>query len=425
MAAGPASAAPRAAGIRGHGRHVLLLSVDGLHQSDPLVRAHPPASALAAWSAAAPTTPVPARRSRRTPSPAWSGQLTGGNPATTGVYYDDTFNRALLPAGHDRLRRPRHRAPRSAYTEDLDTDNDAAWTPARACAGLPGSILAMTGNPQTLIDPAQLPVDPRPASGLPAPVPAGEHRVRGRPRGTGCGPPGRTSTRPTRSSTARPARASQDLFTPEINSDAPTPAGDDWTHATTPLTQQYDGYKVQAVVNEIDGYDHSGTPQVGVPAIFGMNFQTVSTAQKLPTSDGLTGGYLPGGTVPGPLLQPGAGLRRRAGRRDAARARAATTAGDSTLILSAKHGQSPTDPAALTPHRRRADHRRLDAGWAAAHPGAAPLVAFAIDDDGCCSGCPTAPRRRSSSSQDYLTSHARPAATRPAADRATTSRRPA
>jgi len=41
---------------------------------------------------------------------------------------------------------------------------------------------------------------------------------------------------------------------------------------------------------------------VGVPAIFGMNFQTVSTAQKLPTSDGLTGGYLPGGTVPGPLL---------------------------------------------------------------------------------------------------------------------------
>ena len=33
-----------------------------------------------------------------------------------------------------------------------------------------------------------------------------------------------------------------------------------------------------------------------------MNFQTVSTAQKLPTSDGLTGGYQPGGTVPGPLL---------------------------------------------------------------------------------------------------------------------------
>jgi hypothetical protein len=46
----------------------------------------------------------------------------------------------------------------------------------------------------------------------------------------------------------------------------------------------------------------SGPPGTGVPAIFGMNFQAVSTAEKLPSSDGLTGGYLPGGRVPGPLL---------------------------------------------------------------------------------------------------------------------------
>ena len=66
---------------------------------------------------------------------------------------------------------------------------------------------------------------------------------------------------------------------------------------------QYDSYKVQAVLNEIDGYDHSRNAKVGVPAIFGMNFQTVSTAEKLHTSDGLTGGYLPGYRHPGPLLQ--------------------------------------------------------------------------------------------------------------------------
>ena len=53
---------------------------------------------------------------------------------------------------------------------------------------------------------------------------------------------------------------------------------------------QYDGYKVQAILNEIDGFDHSGTHRVGTPAIFGMNFQTISTAQKLPTSDGLRAG---------------------------------------------------------------------------------------------------------------------------------------
>jgi hypothetical protein len=94
----------------------------------------------------------------------------------------------------------------------------------------------------------------------------------------------------------------QDYFTPEINSQAiGYPAGDDWT-SDNAATMQYDSYKVQAILNEIDGYNHSRTSHVGVPAIFGMNFQTVSTAQKLPTSDGLAGGYLPGGKLPGPLL---------------------------------------------------------------------------------------------------------------------------
>ena len=62
---------------------------------------------------------------------------------------------------------------------------------------------------------------------------------------------------------------------------------------------QYDSFKVQAVINEINGRDHSGTDRVGTRAIFGMNFQTVSTAEKLPTSDGLTGGYLADGETPG------------------------------------------------------------------------------------------------------------------------------
>ena len=66
--------------------------------------------------------------------------------------------------------------------------------------------------------------------------------------------------------------------------------------------RSYDSYKVQAVLDEIAGYDHSGTTRVGVPAIFGMNFQTVSTAEKLPVSDGLAGGYLADGETPGPLL---------------------------------------------------------------------------------------------------------------------------
>jgi hypothetical protein len=95
----------------------------------------------------------------------------------------------------------------------------------------------------------------------------------------------------------------QDLFTPEINSSAdPTdPSGADWTKNNV-KTQQYDHYKVQAVLNEIDGYDHSRTTRVGVPAVFGLNFQAVSTAEKLPTSDGQSGGYLADGVTPGPVL---------------------------------------------------------------------------------------------------------------------------
>ena len=54
----------------------------------------------------------------------------------------------------------------------------------------------------------------------------------------------------------------------------------DWAHDDA-ATKQYDGYKVQAVINELDGYDHSGQNKVGVPAIFGMNFQTVSVAEKV------------------------------------------------------------------------------------------------------------------------------------------------
>jgi hypothetical protein len=43
----------------------------------------------------------------------------------------------------------------------------------------------------------------------------------------------------------------------------------------------YDGITVQAILNEINGFDHSGKDRIGTPTIFGMNFQSVSVAQKL------------------------------------------------------------------------------------------------------------------------------------------------
>jgi len=55
---------------------------------------------------------------------------------------------------------------------------------------------------------------------------------------------------------------------------------------------------------------------------------------------------------------------------------------DTVIIVSAKHGQSPQDPNALTRIDDGPILDGLDTAWEAAHPGAGPLVAFAIDDDG-------------------------------------------
>lgn len=381
-------------------RHVLVLSVDGMHQAD-----------LARYVGAHPGSPLAAlvrqgteytRAQTTFPSDSFPGmvaQFTGGTPASTGVFYDDTWNPTLLPAGTVDCATATPGAEVS-FTEAADRSQDPITldagqgltapaltalphnTLAQTLAAAPAitqAVLAMTPTPQALLDPAALPVDP--ATCLPV-YPhsylrvntvfevARAHRLRtawsdkhaayeilSGPSGTGV----------------------QDLFTPEINSVADRD-GLDWTNDNL-LTREYDGTKVAAVLNEIAGKDHSGTRSVGTPAVFGMNFQAVSTAEKLPTSDGLAGGYLPSG-APGPLLSGALSfVDQQIGRIQAA-LNASGQAGSTTIVLSAKHGQSPVDRTSL---RRVDDGAVLDglnAAWAANHPAAAPLVSFSVDDDG-------------------------------------------
>ena len=379
--AGPALAsAPAHHGRTAAAKHVLLLSVDGLHQKDLVWYAKKnPRSALAqlvrqGTSYSHAQTPVPSDS-----FPGMVGQVTGGDPGVTGIYYDDTYNHALLPAGTTSCAGV---APGTevALTEAADK-NPLALDAGQGLVGLPASILSMTGKPVTLLDPAQLPVDPATCKPVyphqylkvntifEVAKKAGfvtawsdkhpAYEILNGPSGTGV----------------------DDLFTPEINSATSAPyVGGDWT-TDNAATQQYDGYKVQAVLNEINGQDHSGTTKQKVPGIFGMNFQSVSTAQKLPTSDGLQGGYLDGGTVPGPLLQRALDFVDSSVARMRYAIQKDGLADSTTIVLSAKHGQSPTNVNTLVRVPDAPIIDGLNAAWKAAHPAAADLVAFSTDDD--------------------------------------------
>src|SRR5260221_13813562 len=147
-----------------------------------------------------------------------------------------------------------------------------------------------------------------------------------------------------------------DLYTPEVTN----VNGLDNTHSVV-CTAGNDLKKVHAIVNEIHGLTHDGKPGPGVPVIFGMNFQAVSVGQKLvkdnfdnscvsdtdPTINQQSGGYTDGSGTPSAVLAYG--LQQT----DAALASMITALKnqglyDSTLfIVSAKHGQSPINPAKI------------------------------------------------------------------------------
>ncbi len=362
-------------------QHVLLLSVNGMHQADLewYVSTHP-GSTLAQLAGGGveytgAQTPIPSDS-----FPGMVAQATGGDPRVTGIYYDDTYNYDLLPAGTTTCTPGEPTGAAVNLDESID-DNFTALDAGEGLSGLPGSILEMTESPQTLINPALLPVDPITCK----PVYPNEYLKVNTIFEVAVAHGLRTAwadKHPSYSILDGPSgKGVEDLFTPEIASEPPGyPAGDEWT-SDNAATEQYDSYKVQAVLNEIDGYNHSRTKNVGVPGIFGMNFQTVSTAEKLPESDGLTGGYLPGGATPGPLLQRALEYINTQVGAMVSEIDSQGLAASTAIILSAKHGQSPTDPEALTRIPDGPIVEGIDAAWEAAHPSAGNLVVADTDDD--------------------------------------------
>ena len=369
--------------VRGSGpsiQHVLLISVDGLHQQDlAWYVKNFPRSALATldhhgleYSNA--LTPFPSDS-----YPGIVGQMTGGDPGVTGIYYDDTWNHNVFPAGTTNCTGP---VPggEAAYMEAADIDQ-TRLDAGQGLNGLPGSILRMTGNPLQVINPANLPVDPTTCKPIFPNQYIQVNTIFNVASDAGLRTAWSDKHPANQVLSGPPGNGPQDYFTPEINSTAIGYTTGDWT-TDNAATMQYDNYKVEAVLNWIRGFDHSGRNFVGVPAIFGMNFQTVSTAQKLPASDGLIGGYQPGGTVPGPLLVRALNFINTEVGKMVTTIRQRGIAGSTAIIISAKHGQSPTNPNDLKRVPDSPIISAINSAWAAIHPSNPNLVIFSTDDDG-------------------------------------------
>jgi hypothetical protein len=125
--------------------HVLILSVDGLHQADIADPAL--ASSLTNVLHLASSGVTYTNAFTTSPSDSFPGTLsylTGALPGTTGVFYDDSYSRTLLPPGSDTSATP---GTEVQYAENVDKDQ---------------TLLSGGGNfDASSIDPAQLPVDPQ------------------------------------------------------------------------------------------------------------------------------------------------------------------------------------------------------------------------------------------------------------------------
>jgi len=320
-------------------QHVLLISVDGLHAVDLTNWIVDPAhsnGALANLAANGATYPHAYTTGPSDSFPGMIAQVTGGTPRSAGVFYDDSYDRALFAPGSDCQGAP---GTETQFAENIDKDKGALDA---------GGTL---GQPLTQIDPVQLPLSN--ASGTCKPVyPHDFIRVNTLfevVRGAG-GYTAWSDKHPAYDILNGPSGAGiEDLFTPEINSLIPV-AGNTTDDNTTSFTatRNYDEVKVQAILHEIDGLDSTGSRAAPVPNVFGMNFQSVSVGQKLAKSGlldepGLVGGYLDASGTPGDALTLQLAYIDDALGRMVTELQTRGLADQTLIIVSAKHGQSPID----------------------------------------------------------------------------------
>jgi len=357
-------------------RHVLLLSIDGMHALD----FENCAKGISTINGGLPYCPNLAElnehgvnylgASTSKPSDSFPGLMTivtGGSPRLMGIFYDVAYDRSLDPpaatTGNGVLGGicTAGAAPigtRTEYEEGISIDQ------TQLNGGAPGGA---DGGPLSL-DPTKMPRDP--SKGCAPVYPWNFVRVNtifGVIHAAG-GYTAWSDKHPAYLSVSGPGDGTNvdDYYAPEINSPVVALPGvttltgidcstvhdtadtSDYTRGFENI-QCYDTLKVNAILNEIDGKTHNGKKQAPVPAIYGMNFQAVSIGQKLIEKNGPTGGYqdaigTPTNTLLGEIKFVDISIGEMVSHLKK------NDRFDSTLIIiTAKHGQSPIDPNRFFP----------------------------------------------------------------------------
>ena len=306
-------------GDNGRVRHVLVISLDGAHALDiaKYIEANPH-STLAQLSSGGVTFTNASTTKPSDSIPATAAIFTGGTPAVTGLYYDDAYNRKLSP-------------------------------PGSACATMGVIIDLKEGidiNPAALdggggIDSSKLPLDK--SNGCMPVFPHNLIRVNtvfevAKAAGLHTA---YSEKRPSYDFLNGPSGAGvDDLYTPEIAYNNPTANA---TLKDVGKTEAFDELRVVSVLNEIDGKDHTGKNAAPVPAIFGMNFQSINAAKK-----DAPGAYLDSLSTPTPSMKGALDYIDKALGRMVAELKAQKLENSTAIIVTAKHGETALDPSHRT-----------------------------------------------------------------------------
>lgn len=314
--------------------HVLLISIDGMHQQDLAnCVASNTCPNLAALGRTGVTYTAATTPGLSDSFPGLAALLTGGSPKSTGLFYDVSYDRALYAPGDPTCAGKQGWNVVFDETVGIDSmnggdrvhlDGGGAFNPqAIPHAMVAGRCVAVYPHNYIKTNTLFEVVKQNLSGGTTAWADKhawGYDWVNG-PSGLGV----------------------DDLARTEINSTDPqtnSEYNDIYSH-----TEIFDNLHLQIILNQIDGKDSSGTKLAPVPTVFGTNFQTLSVAQKALYASG--GGYVDASFAPGPQVAAAISYVDGAVGKMIAELKLKNLYANTMIIVTAKHGQSPSDHSRL------------------------------------------------------------------------------